>query len=65
MIYIQAVYQTFASMGPHYLLNTYNWIKTALWDAPYRFLLDVELEKLSIEREEHLSENDNPEKQNE
>jgi len=49
-------------MGPQYMLNTYNWLKAALWDAPYRFMLDVELEKLAIEREEHLSENDTPEK---
>lgn len=62
MIYIQAVYQTFTTMGPQYMLNTYNWLKAALWDAPYRFMLDVELEKLAIEREEHLSENDIPEK---
>jgi hypothetical protein len=62
MIYIQAVYQTFATMGPQYLLNTYNWLKAALWDAPQRFMLDVELEKISIEREEYLSENDSPEK---
>lgn len=62
MIYIQAVYQTFATMGPQYLLNTYNWLKSALWDAPQRFMLDVELEKLSIEREEYLSENDSPQK---
>jgi hypothetical protein len=48
-------------MGSVYLANTYTWVKTALWDAPYRLLLDIELEKISIEREEHLSENDSPE----
>jgi hypothetical protein len=62
MIYFQAVYQTLVSMGPQYFINTYNWVKTAVWDAPYRFILDVELEKMTIEREEHLSENDSPEK---
>jgi len=30
-------------------------MKCALWDAPHRFILDVELEKISIEREQHLS----------
>jgi hypothetical protein len=62
MIYIQAVYQTLVSMGPQYLINTYRWAKTAVWDAPYRFILDVELEKMAIEREEHLSEDDITEK---
>lgn len=58
MIYIQAVYQTLVCMGPQYLMNTYKWVKAAVWDAPYRFILDVELEKMAIEREEHLSEDD-------
>jgi len=37
-------------MGPYYLSNTYNWIKCALWDAPHRLALDIELEKIAIER---------------
>ncbi len=49
MIYIQAICQTFIYMGPYYMTNTYSWIKCALWDAPYRFILDVELEKIAIE----------------
>ena len=55
MIYIYAVYNALVTMGPHYFINIYTWFKTALWDAPYRFILDVELEKISIEREQHLS----------
>ena len=55
MIYAKAVIQVLISMGPHYISNTYTWMKCALWDAPYRFILDVELEKFSIEREQHLS----------
>jgi len=50
MIYLQAICQTFLYMGPYYLSNTYNWIKCALWDAPHRLALDIELEKISIER---------------
>jgi|TARA_B110000914_G_C15398256_1_gene415882 hypothetical protein len=42
-------------MGPQYLVKTYNWFKTALWDAPQRLLLDIELEKLSIDRDNYLS----------
>lgn len=50
LIYFEAVYQTIASMGPHYLVSIYNWVKTAVWEAPYRFILDVELEKIRLER---------------
>lgn len=49
-MYPQAIYQTATSMGPTYIVNIYRWFKMALWDAPYRIWLDVELEKLSIER---------------
>ena len=52
MIYLQAFIQTMTSMGPHYIANTYKWVKMAVWDAPYRVWLDVELEKLSIDRYE-------------
>ena len=55
MIYIQAVYNTFVSMGPYYLTNIYKWFKIALWDAPSRFILDVELEKISLDRDDYLS----------
>jgi hypothetical protein len=50
MIYTQAIPQAIMSMGPTYLTNIYKWVKMALWDAPYRVWLDVELEKLAIER---------------
>lgn len=39
-------------MGPHYLLNTYRWVKMAIWDAPIRLFLDIELELQSIQRSE-------------
>jgi hypothetical protein len=52
MIYLQAFIQTLTSMGPHYITNTYKWVKMAVWDAPYRVWLDVELEKISIDRYE-------------
>lgn len=52
MIYLQAFIQNLTSMGPHYIANTYKWIKMAVWDAPYRVWLDVELEKISIDRYE-------------
>jgi hypothetical protein len=52
MIYLQAFIQNLTSMGPHYITNTYKWVKMAVWDAPYRVWLDVELEKISIDRRE-------------
>jgi len=52
MIYLQAFIQNLTSMGSHYIANTYKWVKMAVWDAPYRVWLDVELEKISIDRYE-------------
>jgi len=50
VMYPQAIYQSMTTMGPTYLVNIYKWFKMALWDAPYRIWLDIELEKLAIER---------------
>ena len=50
VMYPQAIYQSMTTMGPTYLINIYKWFKMALWDAPYRIWLDIELEKLAIER---------------
>ena len=50
MIYAQAIPQAIISMGPSYLINIYKWVKMAVWDAPSRVWLDIELEKLAIER---------------
>ena len=50
IMYPQAIYQSMTTMGPTYLINIYKWFKMALWDAPYRIWLDIELEKLAIER---------------
>ncbi len=49
-MYAQAIFQTITSMGPHYVTAVYRWIKMGVWDAPYRFILDVQLEKIGIER---------------
>lgn len=51
MSYLRAIPQTFIYMGPHYVVNIYKWVKMAVWDAPYRVWLDIELEKISIDRE--------------
>jgi len=44
-----ALYNTTVSMGPQYAFNLYKWVRTALWDAPYRIYLDVQLELIHIE----------------
>ena len=49
-MYLQAIFQTMRDMGPQYLINIYKWVKCAVWDAPFRVYLDVELEKNMIER---------------
>ena len=43
-------------MSSFYIENFYNWVKMAVWDAPRRIYLDIDLEKQKIEREnERLS----------
>jgi hypothetical protein len=37
-------------MGPYYAHSTYKWFKMALWDAPTRVFLDVQLEQMRLER---------------
>ena len=51
MIYIQAICQTLTSVGPYYMINTYNWVKCAVWDAPKRLILDIELDIMMIVRD--------------
>jgi hypothetical protein len=51
-MYVQAICQTLTSMGPQYLRNTCKWVKMAIWDAPFRLFLDIELELQSIQRSE-------------
>tara|TARA_B110000858_G_scaffold185986_1_gene228678 strand:- start:601 stop:792 length:192 start_codon:yes stop_codon:yes gene_type:complete len=55
-MYPHALYRTALSMGPQYITNVYTWLKMALWDAPRRIYLDIELEKMALERELSLSE---------
>ena len=60
-MYLQAVFQTMRDMGPQYLINIYKWVKCAVWDAPFRVYLDVELEKNMIERNLSRDEDDEDE----
>jgi len=54
----QAIANTTVEMGPQYLTNIYKWVKSAVWDAPYRMYLDVQLEKQKLERNLSLQESD-------
>ena len=47
----QALTGTFKSYGLYYLNNIYLWFKSAVWDAPQRFFLDVQLEQMKINRD--------------
>ena len=68
MIYPHAIMQTMIDMGPTYVHYFFTWVKMAVWDATYRVWLDIELEKISIERNicnhpcEHTDEKDCDEK---
>jgi len=50
-------------MGPYYLNSTYMWMKMALWDAPTRVILDVQLEQMRLER--NLSEEESADEKQE
>ena len=55
-MYAKAIYRTIVTMTPFYVENFCLWVKSAVWDAPYRIYLDIDLEKQKIEREnERLS----------
>jgi hypothetical protein len=47
---LTAIFNTAIGMGPYYMESTYKWMKMALWDAPTRIILDVQLEQLRLER---------------
>ena len=46
----ETFYNTMASMGPGYMSSTYKWLKMALWDAPLRIYLDLQLEHMKLQR---------------
>ena len=50
--WIHAICRTVISMGPDYTTNVLKWVKSAVWDAPYRVWLDIELQKIAYDRED-------------
>lgn len=65
MGYTKAIYVTLLTMGVYYIENMCTWIKAAVWDAPYRIILDVQLEKQKLDRDQFLSEKKSLENQDE
>jgi hypothetical protein len=47
---LTAIFNTMYGMAPYYVESTYKWLKMALWDAPTRVFLDVQLEQMRLER---------------
>ena len=47
---LTAIFNTMYGMAPYYLDSTYKWLKMALWDAPTRVYLDIQLEHMRLER---------------
>jgi hypothetical protein len=55
-MYIKAIYRNTISMSSFYIENFFNWVKMAVYDAPMRLYLDIDLEVEKIKREnERLS----------
>jgi len=50
--WIHAICRTMISMGPEYTTNVLKWVKSAVWDAPHRVWLDIELQKIAYDRED-------------
>lgn len=50
MLIFKAIVTTIFEMTPYYMLHAYAVMKSVVWDAPYRFYLDVELEYLRLKR---------------
>jgi len=51
-MYAKAIYRTVTTMTPFYIENLCVWVKSAVWDAPRRIYLDIDLEKHRIEMEQ-------------
>lgn len=60
---LTSIFNVAIGMGPYYLNSTYMWMKMALWDAPTRVILDVQLEQMRLER--NLSEEESADEKQE
>jgi len=60
---LTAIFNTMYGMAPYYVESTYRWFKMALWDAPTRVFLDIQLEQMRLER--NLSEEESADEKQE
>ena len=51
-MYIKAIYRTIVTMSSFYIENFCLWVKTAVWDAPRRIYLDIDLEYHNLSKSE-------------
>ena len=49
-MYVKAIYRTIMTMSSFYVENFCLWVKTAVWDAPRRIYLDIDLEYQNLSR---------------
>jgi hypothetical protein len=49
-MYAKAIYRTIMTMSSFYVENFCLWVKTAVWDAPRRIYLDIDLEYQNLSR---------------
>ena len=49
-MYAKAIYRTIMTMSYFYVENFCVWVKTAIWDAPRRIYLDIDLEYQNLSR---------------
>jgi len=49
-MYAKAIYRTIITMSSFYVENFCVWVKTAIWDAPRRIYLDIDLEYQNLSR---------------
>ena len=49
-MYAKAIYRTMMTMSSFYVENFCLWVKTAVWDAPRRIYLDIDLEYQNLSR---------------
>ena len=49
-MYAKAIYRTIMTMSSFYAENFCLWVKTAVWDAPRRIYLDIDLEYQNLSR---------------
>lgn len=56
-MYLCAIAKTLYFNMPFYTMSTFKWVKSAVVDAPYRVMLDIDIEYIAIKRKQWLEKN--------